>query len=71
MVKNNDIKKELARFDTLWTESVHGNYKNVQELGNLARQIRDAKCNDEFLISTLSDNELILYRYAVILANTK
>lgn len=66
-----NIKQNLARFEMLWTESVNGNFNNVNELGNLARQIRDAKCNDEFLISSLSNNELILYRYAVILANTR
>ena len=69
MEKN--IKQNLARFEMLWTESVNGNFNNANELGNLARQIRDAKCNDEFLISSLSNNELILYRYAVILANTR
>ena len=69
MEKN--IKQNLASFEMLWTESVNGNFNNVNELGNLARQIRDAKCNDEFLISSLSNNELILYRYAVILANTR
>ena len=66
-----NIKQNLASFEMLWTESVNGNFNNVNELGNLARQIRDAKCNDEFLISSLSNNELILYRYAVILANTR
>lgn len=70
-MKNNDIKQKLDRFKTFWNESLSGNYTNGLELGNLARQIRDAKCNDEFLISSLTEEELILYRYAVTLANTK
>ena len=53
--KKNNIKKDFERFKVLWDESVDGNYKNVNELGNLARKIRDAKCNDEFLISSLSE----------------
>ena len=69
--KKNNIKKDFERFKVLWDESVDGNYKNVNELGNLARKIRDAKCNDEFLISSLSEEEQTAYRYAVILANVK
>lgn len=69
--KKNNIKKDFERFKVLWDESVDGNYKNVNELGNLARKIRDAKYNDEFLISSLSEEEQTAYRYAVILANIK
>lgn len=69
--KKNNIKKDFERFKVLWDESVDGNYKNVNELGNLARKIRDAKCNDEFMISSLSEEEQTAYRYAVILANVK
>ena len=69
--KKSNIKKDFERFKVLWDESVDGNYKNVNELGNLARKIRDAKCNDEFLISSLSEEEQTAYRYAVILANVK
>ena len=69
--KKGNIKNDFERFKVLWDESVDGNYKNVNELGNLARKIRDAKCNDEFLISSLSEEEQTAYRYAVILANVK
>lgn len=69
--KKSNIKKDFERFKVLWDESVDGNYKNVNELGNLARKIRDAKYNDEFLISSLSEEEQTAYRYAVILANIK
>lgn len=69
--KKSNIKKDFERFKVLWDESVDGNYKNVNELGNLARKIRDAKCNDEFMISSLSEEEQTAYRYAVILANVK
>ena len=69
--KKNNIKKDFERFKVLWDESVDGNYKNVNELGNLARKIRDAKCNDEFLISSLSEEEQTTYRYAIKLANVK
>ena len=69
--KKNNIKKDFERFKVLWDESVDGNYKNVNELGNLARKIRDAKCNDEFMISSLSEEEQTADRYAVILANVK
>lgn len=69
--KKSNIKKDFERFKVLWDESVDGNYKNVNELGNLARKIRDAKCNDEFLISSLSEEDQTAYRYAVILANVK
>lgn len=68
---NFDIKTKLPQFQKLWNESLSGNYSNSMELGNLARQIRDAKCNDEFLISSLTEEEQTLYRYATILANTR
>lgn len=68
---NFDIKTKLPQFQKLWNESLSGNYSNSMELGNLARQIRDAKCNDEFLISSLTEEEQTLYRYATVLANTR
>lgn len=68
---NFDIKTKLPQFQKLWDESLSGNYSNSMELGNLARQIRDAKCNDEFLISSLTEEEQTLYRYATTLANTR
>ena len=71
MNNNVDIKTKLTQFKELWNESLSGNYSNSMELGNLARQIRDAKCNDEFLISSLTEEEQTLYRYATILANTR
>mgnify|MGYP004469225203 CR=1 FL=1 len=69
--KKNIIEKDFARFITLWNEALNGNYKNGNELGNLARKIRDAKCNDDFMISSLSEEYKTAYRYAVILANVK
>lgn len=69
--QKSNIKNDLERFKVLWDESVDDNHKNVNELGNLARKIRDAKCNDEFLISSLSEEEQTTYRYAIKLANVK
>ena len=69
--KKSNIKNDFERFKVLRDESVDGNYKNVNELRNLARKIRDAKCNDEFLLSSLSDEDKKAYRYAVRLANVK
>ena len=68
---NTEIKKYLARFQELWDESLNGDYKNRIELNNLARKIRDLKCSDEFLISSLTATEQITYRYAILLANYK
>lgn len=71
MNHNVDIKTRLTQFKELWNESLSGNYSNSDALGNLARQIRDAKCNDEFLISSLTKEEETLYRYATTLANVR
>lgn len=68
---NTEIKKYLARFQELWDESLNGDYKNRIELSNLARKIRDLKCSDEFLVSSLTATEQITYRYAILLANYK
>ena len=68
---NTEIKKYLARFQELWDESLNGDYKNRIELNNLARKIRDLKCSDEFLISSLTATEQITYRYSILLANYK
>lgn len=70
-MKDNDIKQKLIRFKVFWNESLNGDYRNALELGNLARQIRDAKCNDEFMLSSLNEEELNLYRYAITLANAR
>ena len=66
-----DIKKQLERFQELWDESLNGDYTNRVELNNLSRKIRDSKCTDEFLISSLTPTEQITYRYAILLANYK
>lgn len=68
---NFDITTKLTQFQELWDESLSGNSSNCDKLGNLARQIRDAKCNDEFLISSLTEKEQTLYRYATTLANVR
>ena len=68
---NIDITTKLTQFQKLWNESLSGNYSNRIALGNLARQIRDAKCNDEFLISSLNEKEKTLYRCAITLANVR
>lgn len=68
---NTDIKNQLKRFQELWDESLNGNYKHQIEISNLARKIRDAKCTNEFLISSLTPTEQITYRYAILLANYK
>ncbi len=65
------IKAKLARFQELWKESLEKNYKNRIELADLARQIRDAKCEDAFLISELTESERITYDNAIKLANAK
>ena len=70
-MKNEDIKKQLERFQELWDESLNGDYTNRVELNNLSRKIRDSKCTDEFLISSLTPTEQITYRYAILLANYK
>lgn len=66
-----DIKKMLERFQKLWNESLNRNYTHQAELGNLARQIRDSKCNDIFLVSNLSVTEQMTYNNAILLANYK
>ena len=66
-----DIIEKLDRFNVLWNESLNGNYENGHELNNLARQIRDAKYNDEFLVSSLTEEQRKTYHFALILANTK
>ena len=70
-MKDKDIKQKLSRFKVFWNESLEGDYQNAHELGNLARQIRDAKCNGQFMLSSLNEEELNLYRYAVTLANAR
>lgn len=71
MKEEKDIKKLLERFQQLWNESLNGDYKNRVELSNLARKIRDLKCSDQFLVSSLTATEQIAYRYAILLANYK
>ena len=70
-MKNEDIKEMLKRFQELWNESLNRNYTHQAELGNLARQIRDLKCNDIFLISNLTVTEQMTYNNAILLANYK
>lgn len=67
----NNLNEKLERFGTFWSESLQGNYQNGTELRNLARQIRDAECTDEFLLTSLSKDELTLYNHAVTFANAK
>ena len=67
--KEKDIKAMLARFQQLWDESLNEVYTNQAELGNLARQIRDLKCDDIFLVSNLTVTEQITYYNAILLAN--
>ena len=69
MKEEKDIKKMLERFKELWDKSLDGDNTNHLELGNLSRKIRDMKCTDAFLISSLTTTELIYYRYAVAIAN--
>lgn len=69
--ENKNIKALLKLFHQYWDESLDGNYKNTIELGNLSRKIRDKKCTDDFLISSLTPTEQIYYRYAILLANYK
>lgn len=64
-----DIKKMLEGFKELWDKSLDGDTTNHAELGNLSRKIRDMKCTDTFLISSLTTTEIIYYRYAITLAN--
>lgn len=66
-----DLKEKLARFKTLWDESLNGNYRNQGELSFLSRKIRDMNVSDSFLNSHLSTTELINYKYALLLANYK
>ena len=70
-MRTEDIKALLKRFQKLWDESLNGNYSNNIELSNLARKIRNLKCSDQFLISSLTTTELVMYRYAILLANCK
>lgn len=65
------IKNKLARFQKLWDEALDKNHKNRIELAELARQIRDAKCEDAFLISELTESECMTYDHAKKLANAK
>ena len=66
-----EIKKKLARFQELWDDALNDNHKNHIELSNLARQIRDSKCEDVFMISDLTESEYIAYDHAKKLANTR
>lgn len=68
-MKNENIKEMLKRFQDLWNKSLDGDDTNHVELGNLSRKIRDLKCSDEFLISSLTTTEIIYYRYAITIAN--
>lgn len=70
-MNNTEIHNQLERFQELWNESVNGNYTHQTELGNLARKIRDLKCTDNFIISSLTPTEQMTYRYAILLANYK
>lgn len=65
------IKRKLARFQELWDEALGKNHKNYIELAELARQIRDAKCEDLFMISELTESERITYDHAKKLANAR
>lgn len=67
----NNITEKLERFGTFWDESLQGNYRHGRELKNLARQISDTECTDEFLLTSLSKDELTLYNHAVTFANAK
>ena len=65
------IQEKLKRFQEFWNESLNENYTNQAKLADLARQIRDLKCDDDFLVSTLTATEQITYHYAKLLANYK
>lgn len=71
MENPNELKQKLARFKTLWDESLNGNYKNQGELNFLSRKIRDMNVSDAFLNSYLTTTEKTTYKYAILLANYK
>ena len=70
-MRTEDIKVLLKRFQELWDESLNRDYTHQAELSNLARKIRDLKCDDMFLISNLTITEQNTYNKAILLANYK
>lgn len=64
-----NIHDLLKNIQTLWDESLNGDYKNQGRLKSLAIKVKEMNCSNYFINSSLSTTERTTYANAMLLAN--